>query len=37
MLAEHTKSLTDEQERAILCGNVADLYRIDLSTLTPAG
>jgi uncharacterized protein len=35
MLDEHTRSLTAEQQRAILCGNVADLYRIDLSTLTP--
>jgi predicted TIM-barrel fold metal-dependent hydrolase len=33
MLAEHTRSLTTEQQRAILCGNVADLYDIDLTTL----
>jgi predicted TIM-barrel fold metal-dependent hydrolase len=33
MLAEHTKSLRDEQRRAILCDNVADLYGIDLAAL----
>ena len=33
MLDEHTRDLTDEQTRAILCENVADLYRIDLNTL----
>jgi predicted TIM-barrel fold metal-dependent hydrolase len=36
MLAEHTKHLTDEQTQAILSGNVADLYNIDLSTLKAA-
>ncbi|MEM9620304.1 MAG: amidohydrolase family protein [Pseudomonadota bacterium] len=36
MLAEHTTCLTDEQTRAILCDNVADLYNIDLTTLEPA-
>ncbi len=34
LLAEHTRTLTDEQRRAILCDNVADLYAIDLTTLT---
>jgi hypothetical protein len=34
MLAEHTAGLTDAQRRAILCDNVADLYRIDLGALT---
>src|SRR2546427_428935 len=29
MLAEHTGALTAEQRRAILCENVAELYRID--------
>ncbi len=33
MLAEHSKSLSAEQERAILCDNVAALYDIDLSKL----
>ncbi len=36
MLAEHTRHLTDEQRRAILCDNVAELYNIDLSTLKVA-
>jgi predicted TIM-barrel fold metal-dependent hydrolase len=36
MLAEHTASLTDEQRRAILCTNVAELYGIDLATLPVA-
>ena len=36
MLDEHTRQLTDEQTRAILCDNVADLYNIDLSTLKAA-
>jgi len=36
MLAEQTKHLTDEQTHAILCGNVAELYQIDLSTLKAA-
>ena len=33
MLAEHAADLSDEQARAILCGNVAELYRLDLSSL----
>jgi predicted TIM-barrel fold metal-dependent hydrolase len=33
MLAEHTRSLTDEQREAILCTNVASLYGIRLETL----
>jgi len=36
MLAEHTQQLTAEQRLAILCGNVADLYHIDLSALEVA-
>jgi predicted TIM-barrel fold metal-dependent hydrolase len=36
MLAEHTKQLSAEQRHAILCGNVADLYGIDLSKLPAA-
>jgi len=36
MLAEHTAQLTDEQKRAILCDNVAQLYGIDLGTLRAA-
>ncbi len=36
MLAQHTTGLTDEQRRAILSDNVADLYRIDVSALVPA-
>ena len=35
LIAEHSKDLTDEQKQAILCGNVADLYNIDLTSLTP--
>ncbi|MCZ6888759.1 MAG: amidohydrolase family protein [Gammaproteobacteria bacterium] len=34
MLAEHTEHLTPEQKRAILCDNVAELYKIDLQALT---
>jgi predicted TIM-barrel fold metal-dependent hydrolase len=34
MLAEHAAKLTPEQRRAILCDNVAELYRIDLGTLS---
>jgi predicted TIM-barrel fold metal-dependent hydrolase len=37
MLAEHTGDLSAEQRRAILCDNVAELYRIDLSSLRAAG
>jgi predicted TIM-barrel fold metal-dependent hydrolase len=33
MLAEQTKVLTPEQRQAILCDNVADLYRINLQAL----
>jgi predicted TIM-barrel fold metal-dependent hydrolase len=33
MLAEHTRSLSDEQQQAILSGNVADLYHIDVAAL----
>lgn len=33
MLAEQTGQLSTAQKRAILCGNVAELYNIDLSVL----
>jgi predicted TIM-barrel fold metal-dependent hydrolase len=33
MLAEHAAALSPDQRRAILCGNVADLYGIDLAAL----
>jgi uncharacterized protein len=33
VLAEHTRHLTPEQKRAILCDNVAELYGIDTSAL----
>jgi predicted TIM-barrel fold metal-dependent hydrolase len=33
MLAEHTQHLSTEQKQAILSGNVAELYGIDLGTL----
>jgi predicted TIM-barrel fold metal-dependent hydrolase len=36
LLTEHTQHLTAEQQRAILCQNVADLYQIDLTTLAIA-
>ncbi len=36
MLAEHSADLTEEQRRAILCTNVAELYGVDLRTLSPA-
>ncbi len=36
MLAEHTKDLTDEQRRGILCENTAELYGIDLDALAGA-
>ena len=36
MLVEHTVSLTDEQRRAILGGNVAELYSIDTSDFASA-
>jgi predicted TIM-barrel fold metal-dependent hydrolase len=34
MLAEQSRHLTPEQREAILCQNVADLYRIDLEALS---
>ncbi len=37
MLAEHGRDLTQEQRRSILCDNVAELYAIDLSTLSDGG
>jgi len=37
MLTQHAASLTAEQQRAILCTNVAELYHIDLAALTPTG
>jgi predicted TIM-barrel fold metal-dependent hydrolase len=33
MLAEHTRHLSDEQKRAILCENVAQLYGADVASL----
>jgi len=33
MLAEHAGELTAEQRPAILCDNVAKLYRIDLAAV----
>jgi predicted TIM-barrel fold metal-dependent hydrolase len=36
MLDEQTRQLTQEQTQAILCGNVADLYQINLETLKEA-
>jgi predicted TIM-barrel fold metal-dependent hydrolase len=36
MLAEQTRHLTEEQTQAILCGNVAQLYQIDLAALETA-
>jgi predicted TIM-barrel fold metal-dependent hydrolase len=33
MLAEQTGQLSPEQRRAIVCGNVAELYNIDISLL----
>jgi hypothetical protein len=33
MLAEHSSQLSGEQREAILCGNVAELYKIDLAPL----
>jgi predicted TIM-barrel fold metal-dependent hydrolase len=36
VIAEQAAGLTDEQRRAILCDNVAELYRIDLTTLVAA-
>jgi uncharacterized protein len=37
LLEKHTADMSDEQRKAILCDNVAELYGIDLSTLTPVG
>jgi predicted TIM-barrel fold metal-dependent hydrolase len=37
MLDEHTAHLTEEQKRAILCDNAAELYGIDVSTLPVGG
>ncbi|MCC6434105.1 MAG: amidohydrolase family protein [Acidimicrobiales bacterium] len=37
MLTEHTSHLTEEQRRAILCDNVAELYGIDTSQLPVGG
>lgn len=34
MLDQHTTSLSAQQKQAILCGNVADLYGIDVAELT---
>jgi predicted TIM-barrel fold metal-dependent hydrolase len=34
VLAEHSAQLGDEQRRAILCDNVANLYGIDTAALT---
>ena len=36
MLAEHTKDLTEEQRRAILSENAAELYKVDLDELAIA-
>ncbi len=36
MLAEHAEKLRPEQREAILCGNVADLYGIDVDALKVA-
>ena len=33
MLKEHAAALSEEQRQAILCGNVAELYGIDLAPL----
>src|SRR5262245_8230943 len=36
LLAEHATELSEEQRRAILGGNVAELYRIDVTRLAAA-
>jgi uncharacterized protein len=36
LLAEHRKDLDEAQQRAILCGNVAELYGIDIGSLPHA-
>jgi predicted TIM-barrel fold metal-dependent hydrolase len=33
LLQQHGANLSPEQRHAILCDNVADLYRIDVATL----
>jgi hypothetical protein len=37
LLDEHKVHLTDEQVRAILCDNVAELWGIDVATLPLGG
>jgi hypothetical protein len=37
LLAEHAADLRDDQRRAILSGNVAELYRIDTTVLASVG
>ena len=37
LLQKHTKDLSDEQTQAILGGNVADLYRLDIAAVEAAG
>lgn len=37
MLTEHTSHLTEEQRRAILCDNTAELYKLDVATLPVGG
>ena len=36
LIAEHAKDLSAEQRQAILCGNVAELYGIDIEALAAA-
>ena len=36
LLGLHAKDLTAEQKQATLCGNVAELYNIDLEQLAAA-
>ena len=36
MLQKQAGTLTNDQRRAILCGNVAELYRIDVEALAAA-
>ena len=33
LLEEHGRQLSEEQRRGIVCGNVAELYAIDLANL----
>jgi predicted TIM-barrel fold metal-dependent hydrolase len=35
LLAEHAGDLSDEQRRAVLCDNVAELYGVDVAGLGP--